>query len=56
MKTRVEKHVPASLLEFRSIIETLWDSLAFETIEKLLDSLPERCQKVILNNGLTITN
>jgi hypothetical protein len=42
------------LIDLRKIIEDVWDNISCHIIEKLLDSLPDRCKEVIKNNGLTI--
>jgi transposase len=54
MKDRTEKQCPKTLIDLRKIIEDVWDNISYHTIEKLLDSMPDRCKEIIKNNGLTI--
>jgi transposase len=51
MKRRIEKHQPQSMFELELLIRQTWDSLSFETINKLIDSVKSRLQRLILNDG-----
>ena len=54
MKYRVGRKNPKSIEELKIIVRTVWYELSFETINKLIDSMPERCRKVIENGGMTL--
>jgi transposase len=51
MKRRIEKHNPKTMTELRFIIQQTWDALAFETINKLIDSVKPRLERLVENDG-----
>ena len=54
MKIRIEKQRPKSLNELKELITLVWESLSYDTINKLIEELPRRCLTLKLNDGETI--
>jgi transposase len=51
MKRRIEKHNPKTRPELQFIIQETWDALSFETINKLIDSVRPRLEKLVQTDG-----
>jgi len=51
LKYRIQKHKPKNLIELRRVIEEEWEALEPSDYLKYIESMPERCQAVIDNNG-----
>jgi transposase len=47
MKRRVAKVNPKTKKELQVTVKIVWEELSYETIEKLLDSIPYRLQAVV---------
>jgi transposase len=54
MKRRVQNRSPQTIRDLKAIIQEDWDSLGWQTIAGLVDSMPRRLQQVIRNEGRTI--
>lgn len=54
MKRRVEAQNPKSIQELKNIIFDVWENLSMQTINSLVDQMPNRIQKVISSQGYTI--
>lgn len=51
---RKQVHIPEKKKELIELIEKLWYEIPVEVVRKLIDSLPNRCQKIINANGYHI--
>lgn len=51
MKSYVRSKEPQNEQQLRQAIQEAWDSISPETLRKQFDSLPDRIEQVILNNG-----
>ena len=54
MKMRIRQKKVKTLDELKDVVQKVWDDLDYETIEKLITSMPTRCKDVIQNQGRTI--
>lgn len=46
LKRRVEKRLPKSLEKLKSMLQEEWKAIDVETLQKLVYSMPSRCQLV----------
>ena len=54
MKRRIEILQPKTQGDLQIALHQVWDELSYETIEKLIDSIPARLQYVANHQGLTV--
>jgi hypothetical protein len=54
MQRRVELREPRSRDDLRDVITQTWDDLSLDTINGLVEEMPQRLIKVIVRQGRTI--
>ena len=54
MKKRLEASPVKTIEELKRVIQEIWDNLSFETINRLVDSIPKRLRACINNMGNTV--